>query len=175
MHTEIDRLLRRLQESMSVRQLWKATSRDLRKLKPRDFEVSRISGPVTSLYLSMLANNDAHDWCDSHFRLNGTVQGHNAELHLHHFFPKALLRKHGRGSDVIDTFGNYTVISASANWNVGAEEPATYMNRIRVSDIQLQKQCIPMDRSLWRLDRYDDFLKERRRLLSIAANDFLGI
>jgi len=174
-HTEIDRLLRRLKESMTVRQLWKATSRDLRKLKPRDFEVSRITGPISSLYLSMLADNDARDWCDSHFRLNGKVQGHNAELHLHHFFPKALLRKHGRGDDVINTFGNYTVISANCNLNVGAEAPATYMNRVQVSDLQLQKQCIPTDRSLWRLDRYDDFLKERRRLLSIAANKYLGV
>lgn len=174
-HTEIDRLLRRLNESMSVRQLWKATSRDLRKLRTRDFEVSRISGPVTSLYLSMLVDKDARDWCDSHFRLNGQVQGHNAELHVHHFFPKSLLRKHGRGDDVINTFGNYTVLSASANWNVGAEEPATYMKRVQVSDIQLQKQCIPTDRRLWRLDRYDDFLKERRQLLSDATNDFLGV
>jgi hypothetical protein len=174
-HTEIDRLLRRLNENMSVRQLWKATSSGLRKLKPRDFEVSRISGPVTSLYLSMLVNNDAHDWCDSHFRLNGKVQGHNAELHLHHFFPKSLLRKHGRGDDEINTFGNYTVLSASANWSVGAEEPATYMNRVQVSDIELQKQCIPTDRSLWRLGRYDNFLKERKQLLSDAANKFLGV
>lgn len=173
-HTEIDRLLKGLKDNSSVRQLWKATSRNLPKLRPRDFEVSRISGPVTSLYLSMLADNDARDWCDHHFRLDGKVIGHNAQLQLHHFFPRSLLRKHGRGEDVINTFGNYTALSASTNLNVGAEEPATYMKRVDVSDGQLQKQCISTDRDLWHLDRYDDFLKERRRLLAEAANKFLG-
>jgi len=129
---------------------------------------------MTSLYLSMLADNDARDWCDRSFRLNGKVQGHNADLQIHHFFPKSLLLKHGRADDVINTFGNYTVISASCNLNVGTEEPATYMQRVQVSDIQLQKQCIPTDRNLWGLERYDDFLKERRQLLTKAANDFLG-
>jgi hypothetical protein len=173
-HTEIDRLLRRLKDHMSVRQLWKATSRHLPKLKPRDFEVSRISGPVTSLYLSMLADNDARDWCDYQIRLDGRVQGHNADLQVHHFFPGSLLRKHGRGNDSINTFGNYTVLSASTNLKVGSEEPATYMARTTVSDAQLQRQCIPADRDLWHLDRYDDFLKERRRLLAEASNSFLG-
>jgi hypothetical protein len=173
-HTEIDRLLRYFGDTPSVRRLWKATSGDLRRLRPSDFEVSRISGPVTSLYLSMLADNDARDWCDHHFRLNGTVIGHNAQLQVHHFFPRSLLKKHGRGEDVINTFGNYTLLSASANLKAGAEEPATYMSRIDVAESQLQKQCIPTDRDLWHLGRYDDFLKERRRLLTDASNKFLG-
>jgi len=173
-HTEIDSLLRHLKDSTSVRQLWKATSSDLRKLRPSDFEVSRISGPVTSLYLSMLADNDARDWCEHQFRLNGTVQGHNAQLQVHHFFPRSLLKKHGRGEDVINTFGNYTLLSAGTNLKVGAEEPATYMRRVKVSESELRKQCIPTDRHLWRLGRYDAFLKERRRLLAEAANEFLG-
>jgi hypothetical protein len=174
-HTEIDGLLKNLKNNkMSVHQLWKATSRDLRKLKPSDFEVSRISGPVTSLYLSMLADNDARDWCDRYFRLNGKVIGHNAQLQVHHFFPRSLLRKHGINVSEINTFSNYTVISKSCNLEVGAEAPATYMKRVKVPDAELKKQCIPADRNLWHLDRYDDFLKERCRLLAEAANKFLG-
>ncbi len=173
-HTELDRLLRRLRRAMSVRELCKATSPSLRKLTTADFEVSRISGPVTALYLSMLAENDARDWCDHHLRLDGKVYGHNAELQVHHFFPKSLLRKHGRGVDMINTFANYVIISKSCNLDVLAEEPATYMQRLRVSNAELEKQCIPPDQNLWHIDRYDDFLKERRRLLAFAANRFLG-
>src|SRR4030095_16900439 len=139
--TALDKLLRRLSRRMSVRELWNATH--LRKLTPRDWEVSRISGPVTSLYLSMLAENDARAWCDHNFRLDGKVHGHNAELQVHHFFPRSLLRKHKRADDVINTFANYTVLSKSSNLGVGTEEPATYMKRIRVSAAELEKQCIP--------------------------------
>src|SRR5581483_10542983 len=173
-HSEIDRILRRLKQKMSVRELWNATARSLRKLIPSDFQVSRISGPVTSTYLSMLAEHDARDWKDRHFRLDGKVHGHNAQLQIHHFFPKSLLKKHGRGEDVVNVFGNYVVISKDSNLDVLAEEPATYMNRIPISKSELQKQCIPLDRNLWHVERYEEFLKERCRLLAAAANAFLG-
>jgi hypothetical protein len=174
-HTELDRLLRRLQKDMSVRELWKATSKYLRRLRAGDFEVSRISGPVTSLYLSMLADGDARDWKDPTFRLDGQVHGHNAKLQVHHFFPRALLRKHGVGQDRINTFANYTVLSAGTNLEVGAEEPGTYMKRHQVPEKQLDAQCIPRDEGLWRVGRYDEFVAERRRLLAERANEFLGV
>ena len=82
--------------------------------------------------------------------------------------------QHGRGQNVINTFANYVVISKSCNLEVLAEEPATYMKRIGISDVELEKQCVPTNRNLWHIDSYDDFLKERRRLLAVAANRFLG-
>ena len=126
------------------------------------------------MYLSMLAERDARDWLDRHFRLDGKVHGHNAQLQIHHFFPKSLLKKHGRGEDQINTFGNYAVISKGSNLDVLAEEPATYMKRIPVSDSELEKQCIPLDRDLWHVGQYDDFLRERSRLLTASTNAFLG-
>jgi hypothetical protein len=173
-HTEIDKLLRRLTANASVQELCRATrSSSLRKLRPNDFVASRISGPLMSLYVSMLAENDARDWCDRYARLDGTVSGHNAQLQVHHFFPRSLLKKHGVGEDDINTVGNYTLLSAGTNLHVGAEEPATYMKRIQVSEAQLTKQCIPLNRDLWHLGRYYDFLEERRKLLATTANDLL--
>ena len=40
--------------------------------------------------------------------------------------------------------GNYTVICADTNLNVGTEEPATYIDRIKVPEEQLVTQCIPL-------------------------------
>jgi hypothetical protein len=174
-HTELDRILRLLQQGYSVKTLWASTYKQLKKLKPADFEVSRISGPVTSAYLSMLAENDARDWVDRNCRLNGTVQGHNAQLHVHHFFPRSLLKKHGKSQAEFNTFGNYTIISAAANLNVGTEEPGTYMKRLQVPETQLERQCIPLDESLWRVNRYDEFLDERRKLLADRLNEFMGM
>jgi hypothetical protein len=173
-HTEIDRLLRRLTPNASIQELCKATgSSSLKKLRPNEFVASRISGPLMSLYVSMLAENDARDWCDHHARLDGTVSGHNARLQVHHFFPQSLLRKHGWGEDEINTVANYTLLSAGTNLKVWAEEPATYMKRVLVPEAQLTKQCIPLNRDLWHLERYGDFLEERRKLMATAANDFL--
>jgi hypothetical protein len=93
---------------------------------------------------------------------------------MHHFFPRALLRKQpDLKTKDINTFGNYAVISADANLDVLTEEPATYIPRLKIPDSELKKQCIPDDRQLWHVDRYREFLRERRRLLAEATNEFL--
>ena len=173
-YTDLDRVLRKLKDNVSVRNLWRSTSKRLGRLKGEDFETNRISGPIMSMFVSMLRNAEAKDWkLDT--PLNGAVIGHNAELQVHHFFPRALLRREGHDSSRIDTFANYTVISKDTNLHIGTEEPATYLKREKIPARHLDAQCIPLDKRLWRIDRYDDFLAARRKLLSERANTFLGL
>jgi len=109
-HTQLDRVLRKLERKPTVKQLWLSTRKRLKKLKPEDFDTNRMSGAVMSLYVSLLRNAGAKDWKE-HTPLDGSVQGHNASLQVHHFFPRALLRKEGYDSAQIDTFANYTLLS----------------------------------------------------------------
>ncbi len=74
-----------------------------------------------ALFTAMLSAADAKDWKALDRRLDGSVQGKLAELQVHHFFPRALLRKHGIEDDRINTMGNYTVICADTNLDVGTE------------------------------------------------------
>ena len=127
-----------------------------------------------SLYVSLIRNAGARDWKE-HTPLDGTVQGHNASLQVHHFFPRALLRKEGYDSSQIDTFANYTLVSKSTNLEIGTEEPATYLRREKIEHHELDQQCIPQHEALWRVDRYEEFLQERRKLLAQHGNAFLGI
>jgi hypothetical protein len=95
---------------------------------------------------------------------------------VHHFFPRALLRKRKEiEGEEINTFANYTIISAATNLHVSSEEPGSYLERFGIPKAELRKQCIPLDRALWRAGRYRDFLKQRRALLVDAANNFLGV
>ena len=175
-HTDIDKLLRRLGPNASVNDVWKATSKRLHRLRPDDFRTGRISGPIMSLFLSHLRDCDARDWTHSDFKLDGTVAGHGAALQVHHFFPRALLRKRSEfEADEINTFANYSVISAKTNLNVSSEEPASYVDRLKISPQELEKQCIPTDPDLWKGAKYREFLKERRRLLAESLNKFLGL
>lgn len=174
-HTTLDRLIRKCENRPSVKALWKATPKmNLRPLKAADFQYSRISGPGMALMTAMFAGNGARDWKDLDRKLDGSVVGKNAQLQVHHFFPRALLQKHDWESAWMNTLGNYTLLSAETNLDVGTEEPATYMDRLSVSEGQLHAQAIPTDRSLWRISRYGDFLKEREKLLAIQANEYLG-
>jgi hypothetical protein len=175
-NTTIDRMIRKASEKPSVKALWNATTKgSLRPVKTSNFQTSRLSGPEMALFTAMLSANNARDWCGPDRPLDGSVQGKHAELQVHHFFPRSLLKKHGVEDHRINTMGNYTVIFADCNLNVGTEEPATYMERVRVTDEQLACQCIPLDRGLWRVLNYEKFVAAREKLLAEAANKYLAL
>jgi hypothetical protein len=173
-YSELDRILRRLATNPNVSELWKATKKSLAKLKPEEFEASRRSGALMSLYISMLRDKNAKDW-KGETPLDGSVLGKNAKLHIRHFFPKALMLKHGYSLELINTFANLTLISADANLDILMEEPATYLKRLKVDSKQLDIQCIPPDESLWHVDRYEEFLDARRKMLAQRANEYLDV
>jgi len=171
---KFEALFRYLKNEPSIDTLWKYTHNDIRptKIKLEDFNTKRKSGSIMSLYISMLRCRHAEDWrCGT--PLNGRVIGDNAELQVHHFFPQALLREHHFSSDDINTFANYTIISKNTNLECRAEEPAAYIKRLGLERKHLKAQCIPLDRNLWRVDRYREFLEERRKLLAQQANIFI--
>lgn len=175
-NTTMDRMIRKVANSPSMKALWNATTKgSLKSMRSSNFETSRLNGPEMALFTAMLSSADAKDWIALDRRLDGSVQGKHAELQVHHFFPRALLRKHGVEDDRINTMGNYTVICADTNLNVGTEEPATYMERIKVPDEQLIAQSIPLDRGLWRVLNYEKFIAARERLLAERANKYLGL
>ena len=171
-HTELDRILRGLKREPSLRKLVNLTMKDMGNVKPYHFETRRKSGAAMSLYISMLRNNSAKDWVTK-TTLDGSVIGHNAELQVHHFFPQSLLHAHGIESDKINTFANYTVINKETNLDISNEDPAVYIRKFKIRKKDLQDQCIPLDKSLWTVDRYDDFLAVRRKLFAKNTNDFL--
>jgi hypothetical protein len=174
--TQLDKVLRGMQPDPSMTMLWNSTKRSLRRLRADDFQTGRLSGPVMSLFLSMIRDRGAKDWQNTDSPLDGTVVGHGAALHVHHFFPRALLNKRKELKRAeINTFANYSVISASTNLDVLSEEPATYLDRIPVPEDELSKQCIPLNRDLWHVGRYNEFLAQRRKLLAEEANKFLGV
>jgi hypothetical protein len=175
-NTTMDRMIRKVAEKPSIKTLWSATPKgSLKSMRSSNFETSRLSGPEMALFTAMLSSADAKDWIALDRRLDGSVQGKHAELQVHHFFPRALLRKHGIEDDRINTMGNYTVICADSNLNVATEEPATYMERIKVPEEQLIAQCLPLDRGLWRVLNYEKFITAREKLLAERSNKYLGL
>ena len=173
-HSELDRILRGLKRDCSIQKLWNLTKRNFRKITPDDFETRRKSGSAMSLFISILRNENAKDWINN-TPLDGNVIGHNAEIQVHHFFPRALMQSSGYKSELINTFANYTIISKDANLDISAEEPEQYLKRLKIKRKYLHSQCIPPNESLWRIVNYKNFLKERRMLLSKKANEFLRV
>ena len=174
-YSKLDMILRKLKRAKygpSMTKLWQLTRRELPKLTEKDFEVRRMSGGIMSLYISILRDKGAVDWIGQ-TSLEGQVKGHNAELQVHHFFPKRLLLDSGVDTEDINTFANYTIINKSTNLGISDEEPAVYIKKFKIKAKDLRHQCIPSRRSLWKVENYYEFLEERRVLLAKNANAFL--
>lgn len=128
-----------------------------------------------TMFLAFRAGG-AKDWT-SNLQISLDHSGAQHRLQFHHFFPKALLTKNGVTSREADDIANLTFISGRTNRKISDKAPAIYLADIldrQGSDV-LALQAIPDDSALLDLPNYSDFLAERRKLLAIRLNDFLGV
>ncbi len=112
---------------------------------------------------------DAMDWW-TNVRLSSTNLGTEHALELHHIFPKARVKDNHPRRDV-NELANMAFLSKRANLEISANEPATYLPG--VDSDRLSRQFVPLDASLWTLERFQDFLAARRSLLASGINAFL--
>lgn len=132
-------------------------------------------------FLYMLTRmNHLRDWLTG-IELNNMLLGKLASLQLHHIFPKAKLynaHRYGAEADYIrpevNALANFTFLTQDSNLTIRDREPAEYFAEIAERDPRLlEEHCIPMDRDLWEIPRYLDFLRARRELLAEAGNRLL--
>src|SRR3954451_16674140 len=101
--------------------------------------------------------------------------GHLTSLQVHHIFPKAKLYAAGYRQGDVNVVANLCFLTPNTNLAISAADPARYLAEIEERNPgALASQWVPTDPSLWRIDRYMDFLEARRELLAEAANGFLN-
>ncbi len=116
----------------------------------------------------------AQDW-DSGVELSNHMLGKLNRLQVHHIFPKALLYKHGYGRTTANAIANFTFVTQETNLLVSDRDPAEYLEEFAARyPGSVESHWIPMDRNLWKVEYYPEFLDARRELLAQAANQFLN-
>ena len=146
--------------------------RDLR-IRPEDFAVSNLSARFYPMLYMLTRVRSARNWGDG-LPLSAHLLGKLNALQVHHIFPKAILYKHGYPQPDVNAIANYCFLTQGANLDISAKEPVIYFKEIEENyPGALASQWIPMDHTLWKVERYKDFLAERRKLLADAANEFL--
>lgn len=106
--------------------------------------------------------------------LSSSLLGKMSQLEMHHIFPKSLLYKHKYTKSEVNALANFCFLTKDTNLKISNQCPETYLAEVeRTNPGTLASQWIPQDPTLWRLDRYPDFLEARRKLLAKAANDLL--
>lgn len=117
-------------------------------------------------------DNGAKDW-NSQVEISIKHTGSRDSLQFHHIFPKSLLK--GMENSKVNDICNLAFIGGATNRKISNKPPSEYLRRVvdKGGEEALLKQCVPTDPQLWGVEAYEDFLKERRKLVVKRLNDFL--
>lgn len=160
----VDRLIETLR-------LWRG---DLR-IQPGHFSGWSLGARFYPMLYLLSRVGEAQDW-GSGLPLKNGLLGKLNRLQVHHIFPKALLYKAPQGYTraQVNAVANFCFLTQDTNLEIGAEPPEAYFERVAERHPgAMESQWIPMDRELWRVERYLDFLEARKVLLAEIANTFL--
>lgn len=143
------------------------------KVSGQDLERAGTASPFFPLsYLAAIRRN-ATDWFKG-IKIRRDTFAEVQNIEYHHIFPQKHLNARGVDRYIRDEMANLAFLGQKANRRFLAREPADYLAEIAEHDpARLEAQFVPMDRSLWELDRYEDFLAVRRQLLADAMNQVL--
>lgn len=145
---------------------------DLR-LNESDFSGSSRGNRFYPLLYMMTRACHAKDWGTGD-ELTNHLLGHLSQLQIHHFFPKALLYKHGYRKREVNAIANFTFLTQETNLEVSKRDPAEYVPHYEDrTPGAIETHWISTDPKLLKLESYHDFLADRRKRLAETANDFL--
>lgn len=112
----------------------------------------------------------ACDW-GTGIPLKANLLGKMSHLEVHHIFPKAQLYKRHYKRPEVNALANFCFLTKDTNLDIGDRLPEEYFPEVEMAHPgALASQWIPMDQSLWRVDRFWDFLEARKVLLADELN-----
>lgn len=123
--------------------------------------------PVLYLLTRM---GESRDW-GTGLPLKAGLLGKMSKLEVHHIFPKAQLYKRNFKRPEVNALGNFCFLTKDTNLNISDRLPEDYFPEIeKAHPGALASQWIPMDRDLWRIENFPQFLEARKNLLAAEVN-----
>ena len=123
------------------------------------------------MYLAMHSAK-AKDWFKDTTISLGNV-GSVLKVQFHHIFPQSQLKAVNKyAKNEINDISNLAFLSGNSNREISDELPEKYLPRI--SKEKRKAQCVPLDESLYRIDKFQEFLNARRKLLVDMLNQYLN-
>jgi hypothetical protein len=148
-------------------------------VKANDLDGRIIQHPLYRMTYIVAKAVGAVDW------FNGSPldspHGSSYAIQSHHIFPTSLLYANGYDADnhlhkkVVNEIANRAFLTGTSNLALSNTKPEEYLPEVEAKyPGALTKQFVPPNPELWHLDRYEDFLAERRRLIAEAINAHMG-
>ena len=155
----IDALIERLR-------LWRGGLR----VEPEHFTGWSIGARFYPVLYMLTRMGDARDW-GSGLPLKASLLGKTNRLEMHHIFPKGQLYRRDYERPDVNALANFCFLTRDTNLSISDRRPEEYFAEVEKNHPgALASQWIPLDRALWKIERYFDFLEARRALLASEAN-----
>jgi hypothetical protein len=170
--TAMDEDLKAVRESEPILALLKnaVPPSSTEEVTPDEFDDAGWRNPLFALTYAAARKKGAKDWFTG-VSLSKHAVGADHQIEVHHIFPKAVLRHEGVSRHDRDEIANLAFLTAKPNKSISSTAPEKYLPKIAKD--RLRAQWVPMDEDLWKLDRFQDFLAERRKLLATAVNELI--
>jgi len=150
------------------------------EITPDEFVGRTVSHPLFGLMKWYLKSRNATCFTMTGIGLHKNM-GERYQLENDHIFPSKMLREEGYGRGnrlkyaLAQELTNRALLTQVANRRKSAKSAEDYLRDINEkSPGALEKQCIPMDESLWKIENYEEFLTARRQILAKNINEFLN-
>ncbi|MCG2697595.1 DUF262 domain-containing protein [Candidatus Parcubacteria bacterium] len=133
-----------------------------------------IRSPFFSMLYFILKQNGAKDWW-SGLKLSERHTGNAHAIQFHHIFPKSLLKDQYDKKE-INEIANLAFIGGKTNRQITNKEPINYLEKEVVAkrgEEALTSQLIPLDKKMWEINNYQQFLNYRRNAIAEAINNFM--
>lgn len=144
-------------------------------LSASDIAYKNAASPLFKMLYFVLRHNKAKDW-QTGMLLSDEVSGKSHGLHGDHVFPRSLLRKEKYEKREINEIANLAFITGRTNIRKTNKTPAEYFNNEIIpkrGTNDLESQLIPMDKTLWEMKNYKQFLEYRRNAIANIINNFM--
>ena len=132
-----------------------------------DLDKAGTNSPFFHLAFLAIMRREPSDWFRG-IRIRRDSFSEDQQIEYHHIFPKKWLNERNVDRFSRDEMANLAFLAQKANRKISSKKPIEYLSDIEPK--RLEAQLLPMDKDLWDLDRYSDFLVMRRKLLADAMN-----
>lgn len=176
--TFLDQDLRAIRGDNQTEELLRILRAQVGRLKvlPEDLENRNTRSAYFKVMFMAFRAAGAKDW-RNRIKIAPNSSGIKLSLQFHHIFPKSRQREIDCSKTLINDISNMAFISGKTNRWINNRKPSDYLPRLvsEMGKAELEKQCIPVDKELWKLNSYEDFLRQRRALIADRLNDYLKI
>ncbi len=140
------------------------------RIEPDHFTGWSLGARFYPILYMLTRMGEACDW-GTGLRLKANMLGRMARLEVHHIFPKSKLYAYEHTRAEVNAVANYCFLTKDTNLNISDRLPEEYFPEIEAKHPgALASQWIPTDPTLWKIERYLDFLEARKTLLAAEAN-----